>query len=129
MRAPAHPPRSTMAVFALRWVTDQIIRSQPGAYVLGTHEGEEMWVCPYGSGKSPQRVTGDLHLVEASQRVEVTGPGGMSREYEVLVSIREIPHVLSQAPDVDAQGGELPEPDRPGHADAEAAPEDGPQGP
>jgi hypothetical protein len=125
---PAHPPRAATAVFALRWVTDQIIRSQPGAYVLPHPDGGELWICPFGSGKSAQHVEGGPGIVEARQFVEVTGPGGLTREYEVLVSIREIPHVLSQGSDVNPPSGELPESDRPGHADAEAAAEDGPQG-
>jgi hypothetical protein len=104
-RDPVDPPRAASAVFALRWVTDQIIRSQPGSYVLSHPDGGELWVCPFGSGKSPQRVEGGPGLVEARQNVEVTGPGGVSREYEVLVSIREVPHVLSQAVDVDEASG------------------------
>lgn len=107
--APVHPPRVTTAVFALRWITDQIIRSQPGSYVLPHPDGGELWVCPFGSGKSAHRVDAGAGIVQTSQFVEVTSADGVPRKYEVVVQIKEIPHERSEADHDGTADGELPE--------------------
>lgn len=118
-----------MATFALGWVVDQIIRSQPGSYSIPRPDGGELWVSPYGSGVSPLHLSTGLDHLEARQVVSVTSPDGSRREYEIAVSIREIPHVLSQPDDVRPAGEDLPRPDRAEGPDPQATFTDEPQEP
>jgi hypothetical protein len=115
-------------MFALRWITDQIIRSQPGSYVLPHPEGGDLWVCPYGSGKSPHRIEGGTGTVEASQFVDVTSVDGVTRKYEVVVSIREVPDERGEAGYIDEASDELPVANGPERTHSGADPEAEPQG-
>jgi hypothetical protein len=114
---------------ALRWVTDQIIRTQPGVYSLPHPDGGEVWICPFGSGKTPRVLHTHPGLVETSQLVEVYAPDGSAQRYAVKISIKEIHDERREVdvPDQEVRG--LPQADRPEGPDAEAAPENGPQEP
>jgi hypothetical protein len=122
-------PVVEMSTQALRWVTDQIIRTQPGVYALPHPDGGEVWICPFGSGKSPRVLETSPGLTETSQFVEVYAPDGSVRRYAVTVLIKEIP---DERREVDVTGDEsrgVSEADRPEDPDLEAAPEVGSQEP
>jgi len=122
-------PVVEMSTQALRWVTDQIIRTQPGVYALPHPDGGEVWICPFGSGKSPRVLNTAPGLAETSQIVEVYTPDGSVRRYAVTVSIKEIHDERREVdvPDQEVRG--VSQADGTQVPDGPPAPEDGPQEP
>ena len=115
--------RPWISAQAVRWITDQIIMTQPGAYALPHPDGGEVWVCPFGSGKSPHRIDTGPGRIEARQFVEVCAPDGTCRSYEVLIAITEAVNEHGEADVIDDAGRGVPEADGPEGPDGPAAAE------
>lgn len=125
---------------AVHWAVDELIRSQPGAYVIRTPGKADIWTSPLGALRGAQQVLTNRGSVVTRQVVDLRQPDSSIRRFVVSMSITEFPAAIepptlgaevadeqySGDADLGASGDLQPGAEVP---DSEAAEEDHPQGP
>lgn len=87
-------PTISTAQAAVHWAVDELIQSQPGAYVISTPGKADVWTSPLGALRGAQQVLTNRGSVVTRQVVDLRQADGSIRRFVVSMSITEFPAVI-----------------------------------